>query len=81
MLFISLLLSNSFLLVSYHLNVKYNHPCGEPTVPFMQTVAFFLGRGLLSLRLMEAAAESTVAATKGWPLFCSSGPLRYTEQR
>lgn len=47
----------------------------------MQTVALFLLRGLPLLRLMEAATESTVAATKGWHLFCSSHPLHYTEQR
>lgn len=80
MLFISLQLS-SRLLVLNHLNVKYIQPCGEPTVPFMQAVALFLPSVLPLLRLMEAAAESTVAATKGWHLFCSSRPLHYTQQR
>lgn len=80
MLFIGLQLLSS-LLVLNHLNVKYIQPCGEPKVPFMQTVALFLPSALLLLRLMEAAAESTVAATKGWHLFCSSRPLHYTEQR
>lgn len=30
---------------------------------------------------MQAAAESTVAATKGWHLFYSSRPEHHTEQR
>lgn len=63
------------MLVLNHLNVKYIQPCGKPTVPFMQTVALPL------LRLMQAAAESTVAATKGWHLFYSSRPQHHTEER
>lgn len=47
----------------------------------MQTVALFLPGALPLLRLMQAAAESTVAATKGWHLFYSSRPQHHTEQR
>lgn len=47
----------------------------------MQTVALFLTGGLPLLRLMQAAAESTVAATKGWHLFYSSHPEHHIEQR
>lgn len=47
----------------------------------MQTVALFLSGALPLLRLMQAAAESTVAATKGWRLFYSSRPQHHTEHR
>lgn len=47
----------------------------------MQTVALFLPEALPLLKLMQGAAESTVAATKGWHLFFSSRPQHHTEQR
>lgn len=81
MLFISLAAFQQFLLVLNHLNVKYIQPCGKPAVPFIQAVAlFFTLSSPLLLRLMQAAGESTVAATKGWHLFYSSHPQHHTER-
>lgn len=78
MLFISLQLSSRFLLVLNHLNVKYIQPCGKPTVSFIQAVApflfFFLPTVLPLQSLMQAAVESTVAATEGWHLFYGRCP-------
>lgn len=47
----------------------------------MQAVALFLPIDVPMLRLMQAAAESTVAATKAWHLFHSSHTQHHTERR